>query len=104
MLEIGAATGFNAALLAYLTGPAGKVVTIELDPGLADEAAANLDRAGYPQVQVIAGDGALGHPAPGPYDRIIVTAEATDITAAWWDQLNPATGASSSPSACTAAA
>jgi protein-L-isoaspartate(D-aspartate) O-methyltransferase len=92
VLEIGAATGFNAALLASLTGPGGKVVTIEYDPHLAGQAAANLRRAGYPQVQVIAGDGALGHREQGPYDRIIVTAEATDITAAWWDQLNPADG------------
>jgi len=89
VLEIGAATGFNAALLASVTGPGGKVVTIEYDPGLAGQAAANLRRAGYHQVQVIAGDGALGHQEEGPYDRIIVTAEATDITAAWWDQLNP---------------
>jgi protein-L-isoaspartate(D-aspartate) O-methyltransferase len=37
-------------------------------------------------------DAALGHQEQGPYDRIIVTAEATDITAAWWDQLNPADG------------
>jgi protein-L-isoaspartate(D-aspartate) O-methyltransferase len=59
VLEIGAATGFNAALLASLTGPGGKVVTIEYDPGLAGQAADNLRRAGYPQVQVIAGDGAL---------------------------------------------
>ncbi len=92
VLEIGAATGFNAALLASLTGPGGKVVTIEYDPGLAGQAAANLRCAGYHQVQVIAGDGALGHQEQGPYDRIIVTAEATDITAAWWDQLNPADG------------
>lgn len=68
VLEIGAATGFNAALLASLTGPGGKVVTIEYDPGLAGQAAANLRRAGYPQVQVIADDGALGHQEHGPYD------------------------------------
>lgn len=92
VLEIGAATGFNAALLASLSSPGGKVVTIEYDPGLAEQAADNLRRAGYPQVQVIAGDGALGHQEQGPYDRIIVTAEATDITAAWWDQLNPVDG------------
>ena len=92
VLEIGAATGFNAALLACVTGPGGKVVTIEYDPGLAGQAAANLRRAGYPHVQVIVGDGALGHQEQGPYDRIIVTAEATDITAAWWGQLNPTDG------------
>lgn len=89
LLEIGAATGFNAALLAYLTDPGGTVVTIEYDPDLAGQAAGNLGRAGYPAVQVITGDGALGYEHAAPYDRIIVTAEATDITAPWWDQLAP---------------
>lgn len=87
ILEVGAATGFNAALLARLTGPDGDVVTIEYDGDLAAQAAANLRRAGYPDVLVITGDGALGHQPAAPYDRIIVTAEATDITAAWWSQL-----------------
>jgi protein-L-isoaspartate(D-aspartate) O-methyltransferase len=89
VLEIGAATGFNAALLAQLTGPAGTVVTIELDSDLATEAADNLRHAGYPDVHVQCGDGALGHPSQAPYDRIIITAEAGDIMPAWWDQLTP---------------
>lgn len=89
VLEIGAATGFNAALLAHLTGPGGTVVTIEYDGDLAAQAAMNLRRAGYAGVQVITGDGALGHRPAAPYHRIIVTAEATDITAEWWSQLAP---------------
>ncbi|WP_307803776.1 methyltransferase, FxLD system [Micromonospora echinofusca] len=87
VLEIGAATGINAALLAELTSPGGKVVTIELDQDLADGARASLGRAGYDTVEVIRGDGALGHPAHAPYDRIVVTAGAWDISAGWWDQL-----------------
>lgn len=87
VLEIGAATGINAALLAELVGPTGEVVTIELDHDLAAGAATSLETAGYPQVKVICGDGALGHPGHGPYDRIIVTAEAWDLVPAWWDQL-----------------
>ncbi|MFG3702754.1 methyltransferase, FxLD system [Micromonospora sp. NPDC047620] len=87
VLEIGAATGINAALLAELTNPGGTVVTIELDQDLADGARAGLDRAGYDTVEVICGDGALGHPESAPYDRVIVTAGAWDISAAWWDQL-----------------
>jgi protein-L-isoaspartate(D-aspartate) O-methyltransferase len=90
ILEVGAATGFNAALLACLAGPDGTVVTIEYDGELAAQAAANLARAGYPGVRVITGDGAVGHQPGAPYDRIVVTAEATDITDAWWDQLAPA--------------
>jgi protein-L-isoaspartate(D-aspartate) O-methyltransferase len=87
VLEIGAATGINAALLAELVGPTGTVVTIELDDDLAAGAATSLETAGYPQVKVICGDGALGHPGHAPYERIIVTAEAWDLVPAWWDQL-----------------
>lgn len=87
VLEIGAATGINAALLTELVGPTGAVVTIELDPALTTAATENLHRAGYPQVTVLCGDGALGHPARAPYDGIIVTAEAWDIAPAWWEQL-----------------
>jgi protein-L-isoaspartate(D-aspartate) O-methyltransferase len=76
VLEIGAATGINAALLAELVGPTGRVVIIELDDDLAGGARAGLAAAGYPQVEVICGDGALGDPARAPYNRIIVTAGA----------------------------
>ena len=64
VLEIGTATGINAALLAELVGPTGTVVTIELDDDLAATAATSLDTAGYPQVKVICGDGALGYLGP----------------------------------------
>ncbi|WP_435178731.1 methyltransferase, FxLD system [Actinacidiphila sp. bgisy145] len=87
VLEIGAATGINAALLTELVGPTGHVTTIELDDDLAESARTNLAAAGYGQVEVICGDGALGHPAGAPYDRIEVTAGAWDISAAWWQQL-----------------
>ncbi|WP_455362348.1 methyltransferase, FxLD system [Streptomyces sp. SYSU K21746] len=90
VLEIGAATGINAALLAELVGPTGSVVTIELDDDLADGARAHLAEAGYDHVKVICRDGALGDPDGAPFDRIIVTAGAWDIPAAWWQQLAPA--------------
>ncbi|MGH3546710.1 MAG: methyltransferase, FxLD system [Pseudonocardiaceae bacterium] len=87
VLEIGAATGINAALLAVLVGPSGTVVTIELDDDLAARARTSLSATGYDQVEVLCGDGALGHPAHAPYDRIIVTAGAWDIVSMWWQQL-----------------
>ncbi|MEV0445533.1 methyltransferase, FxLD system [Streptomyces spectabilis] len=87
VLEIGAATGINAALLSELVGPSGAVTTIELSRGLAEGARAHLAEAGYPQVKVVCRDGALGAPEGAPYDRIIVTAGAWDIPAAWWQQL-----------------
>jgi protein-L-isoaspartate(D-aspartate) O-methyltransferase len=46
-----------------------------------------LAAAGYPQVEVIQGDGAVGYDAAAPYDRIVVTAGAWDIAVGWWDQL-----------------
>lgn len=87
VVEIGAATGINAALMAELTGRGGRVVTIEFDDDLATGARDHLTTAGYDTVTVICGDGAFGHAPAAPYDRIIVTAGAWDISAAWWDQL-----------------
>jgi protein-L-isoaspartate(D-aspartate) O-methyltransferase len=87
VLEIGTATGINAALLAELTGPHGMVVTIEIDDDLAASARKALAAAGYSQVEVVRGDGAAGHPTAGGHDRIIVTAGAWDLAPAWWAQL-----------------
>jgi protein-L-isoaspartate(D-aspartate) O-methyltransferase len=87
VLEIGAGTGYNAAILRELVGPGGAVTTIDIDPQVADQAQAALADTGYHDVQVITGDGAIGHEANAPYDRIIVTAGAWDIPPAWWDQL-----------------
>jgi protein-L-isoaspartate(D-aspartate) O-methyltransferase len=89
ILEVGAGTGYNAALLARLTGPTGQVTTVELDPGIAAEAQNALAAAGYGHVSVIAGDGEHGHAPNAPYDRIIVTAGAWDLPPAWADQLAP---------------
>lgn len=89
ILEIGAGTGYNAALLASLTGPAGQVTTVELDPGIAAEAMHALSAAGYGNVTVITGDGEYGHAPDAPYDRIIVTAGAWELPEAWARQLAP---------------
>jgi protein-L-isoaspartate(D-aspartate) O-methyltransferase len=72
VLEIGAGTGFNAALLADLAGPDGSVTAVELQPEVAEAARANLRAAGIEPVEVVVGDGAA--PPGGPYDRVIVTA------------------------------
>ncbi len=90
VLEIGTATGINAALLAELTGPTGHVTTIEIDEELAASARSALAAANYDQVEVIHGDGAAGYPDGASYDRIMITAGAWDLAAAWWDQLAPA--------------
>jgi protein-L-isoaspartate O-methyltransferase len=58
VLEIGAGTGINAALLAHLAGPDGQVTTIDVLPEAADRARRHLAAAGYATVQVVTGDGA----------------------------------------------
>lgn len=87
VLEIGAGTGYNAALLARLVGASGTVVTVEFDPVVADAARAHLAACGADQVRVVTGDGTLGAAEAGPFDRILVTAGAWDVAPAWWDQL-----------------
>lgn len=89
VLEIGAGTGYNAALLARLTGPTGQVVTVDIDDDLVLGARDHLRAAGCTAVQVIRADGGLGYPAAAPYDRIIITAGADDIPPAWREQLAP---------------
>ncbi len=89
VLEIGAGTGYNAALMKYLVGPAGTVVTVDLDQDVAREAAAHLATAGYPEVTVVAGDGAGGYPPDEPYDRVIATVGVSDLAPAWLEQLGP---------------
>lgn len=89
VLEIGAGTGYNAALLAELTGAAGQVTTIDIDGEVTAQARRALDAAGYGQVRVVTGDGNLGEAGGAPYDRLIVTVGPWDIPPSWWQQLAP---------------
>ncbi|MGX7823553.1 methyltransferase, FxLD system [Actinokineospora sp. 24-640] len=89
ILEIGAGTGYNAALLAELTGPNGRVTTVDIDDEVTAGARRGLDATGNHHVQVITRDGALGAPENGLYDRIIITVGAWDLPAAWCEQLVP---------------
>lgn len=89
VFEAGAGTGWNAALLATLAGPGGHVTTIDIDPEVSAQAAASLERAGFPGVHVATGDAGLGVPDKAPYDRAIVTIGSLDIPPAWFGQLRP---------------
>lgn len=86
VLEIGAGTGYNAALIHELTG--GPVTTIETVEATAAEAAAAIRRVGLAEhVEVVHADGYAGHRQAGPADRIIVTCGIAGIPPAWVDQL-----------------
>ena len=88
VLEIGAGTGYNAALLSTLVGAGGRVVSVELQPDLADAAAEALAAGGY-AARVVTGDGREGWEAEAPYDRIILTASTGTVNRPWFDQLVP---------------
>jgi len=87
VLEIGAGTGYNAALMAHIVGEAGSVVTVDIDDDIVEAARQHLASTGFDRVAVIRGDGGLGYAPGAPYDRIILTVRAWDIAPAWWDQL-----------------
>lgn len=89
VLEVGSG-GYQAALIAELVGPEGLVVTVDIDADITGRARTYLDRAGYPQVQVVHGDGDLGHPPGAPFDAIIITMEVGDVSPFWVEQLAPA--------------
>ncbi|MFE1032488.1 methyltransferase, FxLD system [Streptomyces sp. NPDC058807] len=87
VFEIGAGTGYNAALLKYLTGPSGHVTTCDIDPDVTAYARRMLDANGYGDVRVVTRDGALGAPESSPYDRVIAAVGMWDLPGTWWDQL-----------------
>ena len=87
VLEIGTGSGYNAALIAWIVGDSGTVVTIDVEPDLTDRARASLAAVGFAGVIVVCGDGADGVPGHAPYDRIIVTAGVWELAPAWLAQL-----------------
>lgn len=89
VLEIGAGTGYNAALLRTLVGSTGHVTTVDIDADITDAARAHLTTVGITDIEVITGDGAAGYALNAPYDRIILTVNAGDIAPAWFAQLKP---------------
>jgi protein-L-isoaspartate(D-aspartate) O-methyltransferase len=86
VLEIGTGSGYQAAVLAELTDT---VVSVERVPALADRAQQALRDLGYENVEVHEGTDVLGWAASGPYDGIIVTAAAPEISRELLDQLAP---------------
>jgi protein-L-isoaspartate(D-aspartate) O-methyltransferase len=86
VLEIGTGTGYNAALLAQLTG-AGNVVSVEIERDLIEIARGALDEQGYQNVMLVHAEELTG--VQRPFDRIIVTARSNDIDPNWWRLLAP---------------
>ncbi|MGP3949423.1 methyltransferase domain-containing protein [Streptomyces sp. 7N604] len=87
VLEIGAGSGYNAALLAHRLGE-DRVTTVDLDPEITESARGHLAAAGY-HPAVVTGDGARGCPSRAPFDRILATCALTSVPRDWLEQCWP---------------
>ena len=84
VLEIGAGSGYQAAVLADCGA---EVYSIEIIPELARHARAVLDAEGYQRVHLLTGDGYKGWPEYSPFDAIIVTCAPDEVPRSLVDQL-----------------
>ncbi|MFH5821572.1 protein-L-isoaspartate O-methyltransferase [Georgenia sp. AZ-5] len=87
VLDVGSGSGWTTALLARLVGEGGSVVGVEIEPDLVETGRANLLAAGVDARIEEAVPGRLGRPQDGPYDRILVSAEARRMPRTLVDQL-----------------
>ncbi|MBW3013076.1 protein-L-isoaspartate(D-aspartate) O-methyltransferase [Candidatus Woesearchaeota archaeon] len=88
VLEIGSGSGYNAALIAYIIGKAGKVTSVELIYELTQIAIKNIAAARselkkqkieLAKTEIVCDDGSLGYPKNKPYDRVIITAATPTV-------------------------
>ncbi len=93
ILEVGAGSGYNAAMFAEMVAPEGvdnpgHVYAVEIIPELVEFARDNIERTGYSErVNIIQGDGGIGYPSESPYDIISVAAASKRIPPPLLEQL-----------------
>jgi protein-L-isoaspartate(D-aspartate) O-methyltransferase len=84
VLDVGAGSGYVAALLSQL---AGSVTALESDAGLIEDARKNLASFDCPNVEIVSGDLATGHASAAPYDLILIEGAVEEVPSALLDQL-----------------
>jgi len=84
VLEIGAGSGYQTAILAEL---AKSVYAVEWFADLAESARSRLSQMGYTNIQVRTGDGRMGWPEEAPFERILIAAAALEIPKTLLEQL-----------------
>lgn len=87
VFELGAGSGWNAALMGHLVGSEGHVYSLEIIPEVAKRAAQTIEALGIKNVSIITADGGEGHAAGAPYDRAIFTAGAYDLPRHFYEQI-----------------
>ena len=86
VLEIGAGSGYMAALLAHR---AQRVISLEIKPALAQLARANLQKAGVTNAEVREADGSRDVSVDGPFDVIVLSGSVAEVPKALLAQLKP---------------
>ncbi len=86
VFELGAGSGWNAALIGQLVGSSGRVCSLEIIPDVAQRAADIIAELGITNVRVVAADGSDGYAADGPYDRVTFTAGTYDLPRQFYEQ------------------
>lgn len=90
VLDVGSGSGWTTAILARLVGPTGSVLGVELVEDLVADASRRLERDGLAHAAVrVADPDVLGAPDEAPFDRILVSAMASELPAELVDQLAP---------------
>jgi protein-L-isoaspartate(D-aspartate) O-methyltransferase len=87
VFELGAGSGWSAAMMGCLVGPQGSVISVEIIPEVAKRAAEAVAALGIANVQIIEGDGGNGFSDAAPFDRVIYTAGIFDLPRHSYDQV-----------------
>ncbi|MGB9719102.1 MAG: protein-L-isoaspartate(D-aspartate) O-methyltransferase [Candidatus Anstonellales archaeon] len=88
VLEVGAGSGYNAAIIAKIISP-GKLTTTEIDAEVLEIARNNLARFNFKNIELVHCNGSVGYEKNAPYDRIIVTGAMPRIPESLKSQLKP---------------
>ncbi|MCL6699745.1 protein-L-isoaspartate(D-aspartate) O-methyltransferase [Sphingomonas sp. NSE70-1] len=86
VLEVGAGSGYAAAVIGQI---AGDVIAVERHRELVDLAQLRMRRLGYGNVRIVEGDGTLGWPEGAPFDAIVAAASGSHVPQSWIAQLKP---------------
>jgi len=86
VLEVGAGSGYAAAVIGRI---AGRVIAVERHHELVEIATRRMIRLGYDNVRIVEGDGTLGWPADAPFDAIVAAASGSHVPQSWIEQLKP---------------
>ena len=89
VFEIGTGSGYQAAIIAKIVGPKGKVITTEVVPELVHFAKQNLKKSKINNVIILEEDGSKGMPSEAPFDKIIITAACREFPKELLEQLKP---------------